>query len=76
MIGRIAYYGARAAGRPGGQPRQRPPKQFGVFGKCVCLLIFAAIVRQWWLPILCGTAAMVIVLTLFVLAQSGKAGRR
>jgi hypothetical protein len=69
MIGRIAFYGVRAASRNGQQ--QGPPRQFGIFGKTFWGLVFVAVYVHWWRGALCITAAFVIVLTLFVLAHMG-----
>jgi len=70
VIGRIAFYGVRAASR-NGQQQQGPPRQFGIFGKTFWGLVFVAVYVHWWRGALCITAAFVIVLTLFVLARMG-----
>ena len=70
MIGRIAFYGVRAASR-NGQQQQGPPRQFGIFGKTFWWLVFISVYVHWWQGALCITAAFVIVLTPFVLAHMG-----
>ncbi len=69
MIGRMAFYGVRAASRNGQQ--QGPPRQFGIFGKTFWWLVFISVAVHWWRPTLCIVAAFVIVLTPFVLAHMG-----
>ena len=71
MIGRMAFYGVRAASRNGQQ--QGPPRQFGIFGKTFWWLVLISVYVHWWRGALCITAAFVIVLTPFVLVHMGSA---
>ena len=64
---RIGRYAMRA-----GQ-QQGPPQQFGIFGKTVCLLLFASVFAHWWRASLIGLGVTVFfVLPVVLIIGAGK----